>query len=153
MIDCRRLMKGIASRFGEFKSRCVLHNRGYTMGWTGDNGLGLVGLIDSRTDSVELFTFLKFIADQFWAHYEPNKVESAARPFAFIDFDAVIERNRRKFNKKVFELEPAELELMKDDLNHHPAQVINTGQIKLELGKKQGTQVKQKFLQSRLVKL
>ena len=143
-------MKGVAGRFVDFKSRCLLHNRGYTMGWTNDNNLGLIGLIDSRTDNVELFAFLHFIADQFWQHYEPNKVSSAQRPFAFIDFDAVIERNRRKFNKKVFEMTPLMMQKTRDEIENAPAQVVNSSQIKLELGKKQGTEIlHSKFLHSR----
>ena len=143
-------MKGVASRLGEFKSRCVLHNRGYTMGWTSDNDLGLIGLIDSRTDTIELFAFLNFIADQFWQHYEPNKVASAQRPFAFIDFDAVIERNRRKFNKKIFEICPVLMQKTRDEIEAKAAQVVNSSQIKLELGKKQGADtLSSKFLHSR----
>lgn len=120
------------------------------MGWTSDNGLGLLGLVDSRTDQIELFSFLKFIADQFWQNYEPNKIVAAQRPFAFIDFDAVIERNRRKFNKKILELHETSLERTKNELKANPSQIVEVSQIKVELGKRQASQMNtKKFLHSR----
>ena len=61
LVDCRRLMKGISLRFQDYQQRCVIHNRGYTIGWYVDNEIGIVGLIDSRTSHGELFYFLKKI--------------------------------------------------------------------------------------------
>jgi SEC22 vesicle trafficking protein A/C len=143
-------MKGVAGRLTEFKSKCILHNRGYTMAWVTDNGLGLVGLVDSRTESIELFAFLSHIADQFWTHYEPNKIVSAQRPFAFIDFDAIIERCRRKFNKKVFVIEPEMLEKIGGELKNFAPQKVEANQIKIELGKKHGKEIlNNKFMGSR----
>jgi len=59
-------MKGISLRFQDYQQRCVIHNRGYTVGWYVDNEIGIVGLIDSRTSHAELFYFLKKIAELFW---------------------------------------------------------------------------------------
>ena len=59
-------MKGISLRFQDYQQRCVIHNRGYTIGWYVDNEIGIVGLIDSRTSHGELFYFLKKIAELFW---------------------------------------------------------------------------------------
>ena len=67
LVDCRRLMKGISLHFQSYQKRCVIHNRGYTIGWYVDNDIAITGLIDSRTSHTELFYFLKIIADLFWA--------------------------------------------------------------------------------------
>jgi hypothetical protein len=66
LVDCRRLMKGISLHFQSYQKRCVIHNRGYTIGWYVDNDIAITGLIDSRTSHTELFYFLKIIADLFW---------------------------------------------------------------------------------------
>ena len=59
-------MKGISLHFQSYQKRCVIHNRGYTIGWYVDNDIAITGLIDSRTSHTELFYFLKIIADLFW---------------------------------------------------------------------------------------
>ena len=63
---------------------------------------------------------------------------AAQRPFAFIDFDAMIERNRKKFNKKLFEIDPAELSELENEFVRHPPQTVVDKTIRLDIGKKEG---------------
>lgn len=138
LVDCRRLMKGISLRFQDYQQRCVIHNRGYTIGWYVDNEIGIVGLIDSRTSHGELFYFLKKIAELFWSNYDSNKVVAAQRPFAFIDFDAIIERNRKKFNKRLFDIDKTDLSELENEFLRHPPQTVVDKTIRLDIGKKEG---------------
>ena len=84
-----------------------------------------MGLIDSRTVPSDLFYFLKIIGDMFWNAYDANKVTQAQRPFAFIDFDATIEKNRRKSNKKQLDIDENVLKEIEAELARHPAQVVS----------------------------
>ena len=61
----------------------------------------------------------------FWNGYDANKVTQAQRPFAFIDFDATIEKNRRKSNKKQLDIDDNTLKEIESELTRHPAQVVN----------------------------
>lgn len=71
---------------------------------------------------------------------------SAHRPFAFIDFDAVIERNRKKLNKKIFEIVSEDLQSLEDELKSHPPQIVDDKAIRLDIGRKEGqTLFSQKF--------
>jgi len=138
LIDCRRLIKGIATRFPDYQKRCVLHNKGFTIGWQRDGDIVVMGLIDSRTAPVDLFHFLKIVGDMFWNAYDANKVTQAQRPFAFIDFDATIEKNRRKCNKKQLDIDETLVKEIEAELERHPAQVISDKALRVELGRKEG---------------
>ncbi|CAG5091699.1 Oidioi.mRNA.OKI2018_I69.PAR.g13203.t1.cds [Oikopleura dioica] len=150
LIDCKRLTKGVSTRLREFKNTCTAHNRGYNLCWQVDGEIAVVVLIDSRTSQTEAFCFLKLVIDSFSSHYEPNKVIAAQRPFAFIDFDAVVESLRRKFNKAVLQFSNEELKQSESFLSQNKPQIIQPKEIKLEMGKKRGTELLQsKFQQSR----
>jgi len=150
LVDCKRLIKGVSTRFREFKSTCTAHNRGYTLCWQVDSEFAVVLLIDSRTTASEAFCFLKLVIERFSAHYEPNKVIAAQRPFAFIDFDAVVESLRRKFNKAVLTFSGDEIKATDSFLSQNKPQVIQPKEIKLEMGKRRGKELLQsKFQQSR----
>lgn len=151
LVDCRRLMKGISVHFPSYQKRCMIHNRGYTIGWYVDNEIAIIGLIDSRTSHSELFYFLKITADLFWVNFDSNKVLSAQRPFAFIDFDAVIERNRKKLNKKTFEIVSKDLSLIEEELKSQPPQIVDDKAIRLEIGRKEGQNLfSQKFQKTKI---
>ena len=72
------------------------------------------------------------------SNYDSNKVTAAQRPFAFIDFDAIIERNRKKFNKKIFEIDKDALAALENDFLRHPPQTVVDKTIRLDIGKKEG---------------
>ena len=74
----------------------------------------------------------------FWNAYDANKVTQAQRPFAFIDFDATIEKNRRKCNKKQLDIDAALVKEIEAELERHPAQVISDKALRVELGRKEG---------------
>ena len=74
----------------------------------------------------------------FWNAYDANKVTQAQRPFAFIDFDATIEKNRRKSNKKQLEVDKSVLAEIEAELDRHPAQVVSDKALRVELGRKEG---------------
>ena len=79
-------------------------------------------------------------------NFDSNKVMSAHRPFAFIDFDAVIERNRKKLNKKIFEIVSEDLQTLEDELKAHPPQIVDDKAIRLDIGRKEGQNLfSQKF--------
>ena len=79
-------------------------------------------------------------------NFDSNKVMSAHRPFAFIDFDAVIERNRKKLNKKIFEIVSEDLQTLDDELKAHPPQIVDDKAIRLDIGRKEGQNLfSQKF--------
>ena len=61
----------------------------------------------------------------FWNGYDANKVTQAQRPFAFIDFDATIEKNRRKSNKKQLDIDDNTHKEIESELTRHPAQVVS----------------------------
>ena len=78
------------------------------------------------------------MGDEFWAAFDANKVTQAQRPFAFIDFDATIERARRKANKKQLEMSAECLADIEAELGRHPAQVVSDKALRVELGRKEG---------------
>jgi len=87
---------------------------------------------------VNFFYFLKKIAELFWSNYDSNKVVAAQRPFAFIDFDAIIERNRKKFNKRLFDIDKTDLSELENEFLRHPPQTVVDKTIRLDIGKKEG---------------
>ena len=84
---------------------------------------------------------------QIYAQFPGNII---FRPFAFIDFDAVVESLRRKFNKAVLTFSGDEIKATDSFLSQNKPQVIQPKEIKLEMGKRRGKELLQsKFQQSR----
>ena len=94
-----------------------------------------------------IFSILKYFfrVDLFISvirsQYEANKIEAAQRPFAFIDFDSIVERNRKAFNKQKLTINEDEINKIENELKVKKPQNISVQEIKLEMGKKRGAEL------------
>ncbi|CAG0922928.1 unnamed protein product [Notodromas monacha] len=117
-------MKLLARKLRQFDDRCLLQVGKHSVCSVTSLDVGYLALCEASYSDVLVFGFLEEMLKQFIKLYDVPVVDRATRPFAFIEFDKVIQSLRQKYNSKVGVVQRLNFGALSEELRLRPPSVI-----------------------------
>ncbi|XP_039890722.1 vesicle-trafficking protein SEC22a isoform X2 [Simochromis diagramma] len=96
--ETKRLLKGLSKKLGQFPDRCTLRTGPYNINFTSSLGVGYLMVCTASYPNVLAFCFLDELQKEFIVTYDTKRIESAMRPYSFIEFDTFIQKTKQRYN-------------------------------------------------------
>ncbi|CAI5655314.1 unnamed protein product [Oreochromis niloticus] len=96
--ETKRLLKGLSKKLGQFPDRCTLRTGPYNVNFTSSLGVGYLMVCTASYPNVLAFCFLDELQKEFIVTYDTKRINSAMRPYSFIEFDTFIQKTKQRYN-------------------------------------------------------
>lgn len=96
--EAKKHLKWISKKLVQFRDRCSLKCGPYNVNFITSLGLGYLMVCTANYPNVLSFCFLDELQSEFIVTYDPKRVNSAVRPYSFIEFDTFIQKTKQRFN-------------------------------------------------------
>ncbi|XP_051567096.1 vesicle-trafficking protein SEC22a isoform X2 [Myxocyprinus asiaticus] len=96
--ETKKHLKGLSKKLSQFPDRCSLRSGLYNINFTSSLGVGYLMVCTENYPSVLAFSFLDELQREFIVTYDTKRINSALRPFSFIEFDNFIRKTKQRYN-------------------------------------------------------
>ncbi|KAF3694576.1 Vesicle-trafficking protein SEC22a [Channa argus] len=107
--ETKRHLKGLSKKLSQFPDRCTLKTGLYNVNFTSSLGVGYMMVCTANYPSVLAFCFLDELQREFIVTYDSKRINSAVRPYSFIEFapcycanclpsDTFIQKTKQRYN-------------------------------------------------------
>uniref|UniRef100_A0A023FAD2 Putative sec22 vesicle trafficking protein-like 2 n=1 Tax=Triatoma infestans TaxID=30076 RepID=A0A023FAD2_TRIIF len=97
--DNKKYVKLVGTKAAQVPERCVLQLKDYTIYMITSLGVSYLVMTEFHYPAALAFSFLNDLMREFIQLYDSNKVNTARRPYQFIEFDSYIHKTRQAYNK------------------------------------------------------
>uniref|UniRef100_A0A8B9SGY6 SEC22 homolog C, vesicle trafficking protein n=1 Tax=Anas platyrhynchos TaxID=8839 RepID=A0A8B9SGY6_ANAPL len=118
-LECRKRLKALSSILARYPSRGTAKGRDLSIHFLSSGDIACMAICSSNYSTIMAFCFLEELQWEFAASYDTTSISLASRPYAFLEFDNVIQKvkwhfnctsgSRAKVNWEKLKLEDAEL--------------------------------------------
>ncbi|XP_005348183.1 vesicle-trafficking protein SEC22c isoform X1 [Microtus ochrogaster] len=117
-LECRRQLKALAQRLAQYPGRGSAESHNFHIYFSSSGDVACLAICSRQCPAAMAFCFLETLWWDFIASYDATCIGLASRPYAFLEFDSVIQKTKWHFNhmsssqmKSGFEKIQEELEL------------------------------------------
>ncbi|CAJ1079127.1 vesicle-trafficking protein SEC22a [Xyrichtys novacula] len=96
--ETKKSLKSLSKKLGQFPDRCTLKTGPYNVNFASARGVGYMMVCTANYPNVLAFCFLEELQKEFIVTYDSKRINSAVRPFSFIEFDTFIQKTKQRFN-------------------------------------------------------
>ncbi|RXN31364.1 vesicle-trafficking SEC22a [Labeo rohita] len=96
--ETKKHLKGLSKKLSQFPDRCSLRSGLYNINFTSSLGVGYLMVCTENYPNVLAFSFLDELQREFIVTYDTKRINSALRPFSFIEFDNFIRKTKQRYN-------------------------------------------------------
>ncbi|XP_023682723.1 vesicle-trafficking protein SEC22a [Paramormyrops kingsleyae] len=96
--ETKRHLKSLSKKLSQFPDRCTLKTGQHTVNFTSSLGVGYLMVCSESYPSVLAFCFLDELQREFIVTYDTKRINSAVRPYSFIEFDNFIQKTKQRYN-------------------------------------------------------
>ncbi|KAK6309952.1 hypothetical protein J4Q44_G00198330 [Coregonus suidteri] len=96
--ETKKHVKALSKKLGQFPDRCALKTGQYNINFTSSLGLGYLMVCTENYPNVLAFCFLDELQREFIITYDNKRVNSAVRPYSFIEFDNFLQKTKQRYN-------------------------------------------------------
>ncbi|CAB1328654.1 unnamed protein product, partial [Coregonus sp. 'balchen'] len=93
--ETKKHVKALSKKLGQFPDRCALKTGQYNIN---SLGLGYLMVCTENYPNVLAFCFLDELQREFIITYDNKRVNSAVRPYSFIEFDNFLQKTKQRYN-------------------------------------------------------
>uniref|UniRef100_A0A069DSH3 Putative sec22 vesicle trafficking protein-like 2 n=1 Tax=Panstrongylus megistus TaxID=65343 RepID=A0A069DSH3_9HEMI len=97
--DNKKYVKLVGTKAAQVPEKCVLQLKDYTIYMITCVGVSYLVMTEFHYPAALAFSFLNDLMREFIQLYDSNKVNTARRPYQFIEFDSYIHKTRQAYNK------------------------------------------------------
>ncbi|XP_077159122.1 vesicle-trafficking protein SEC22c isoform X1 [Paroedura picta] len=97
-LECRKRLKALSSVLTRYPERGTAKERDLSIHFHSCGEVACMGICASRFPAVMAFCFLEELQWEFATAYDTTSVGLASRPYAFLEFDNVIQKVKSRFN-------------------------------------------------------
>nr|XP_056713781.1 vesicle-trafficking protein SEC22c [Euleptes europaea] len=126
-LECRKRLKALSSVLLRYPDRGTVKERDLSIHFNSSGEIACMGICASSYPAVMAFCFLEELQWEFAGAYDAASVGLASRPYAFLEFDNIIQKVKSRFNYTNCASMKLNLEKIQEDLRLHPP-----AQVKLE---------------------
>ncbi|XP_048835176.1 vesicle-trafficking protein SEC22a [Brienomyrus brachyistius] len=96
--ETKKHLKSLSKKLSQFPDRCTLKTGQHTVNFTSSLGVGYLMVCSESYPSVLAFCFLDELQREFIVTYDTKRINSAVRPYSFIEFDNFIQKTKQRYN-------------------------------------------------------
>lgn len=96
--ETKKHLKGLSKKLGQFPDRCTVKIGQYNVNFTSSLGVGYLMVCTESYPNVLAFCFLDELQKEFIVTYDAKRINSAVRPYSFIEFDTFIQKTKQRYN-------------------------------------------------------
>ncbi|XP_054847664.1 vesicle-trafficking protein SEC22c [Eublepharis macularius] len=126
-LECRKKLKALSSMLMRYPDRGTAKERDLSIHFHSSGEIACMGICASSYPAVMAFCFLDELQWEFATSYDATSVGLASRPYAFLEFDNVIQKVKSRFNYANCAPMKLNLEKIQEELRVRPP-----AQVKLE---------------------
>uniref|UniRef100_A0A8C0UJ27 SEC22 homolog C, vesicle trafficking protein n=1 Tax=Cyanistes caeruleus TaxID=156563 RepID=A0A8C0UJ27_CYACU len=97
-LECRKRLKALSSILARYPSRGTAKGRNLSIHFLSSGDIACMAICSSSYSTIMAFCFLEELRWEFAASYNTRSINSASRPYAFIEFDNIIQKVKQHFN-------------------------------------------------------
>ncbi|XP_061210737.1 vesicle-trafficking protein SEC22c isoform X2 [Neopsephotus bourkii] len=97
-LECRKRLKALSSILAQYPSRGTVKGRDLSIHFLSSGDIACMAICSSTYSTVMAFCFLEELQWEFAASYDITSIGLASRPYAFIEFDNIIQKVKCRFN-------------------------------------------------------
>ncbi|CAH6777571.1 vesicle-trafficking protein SEC22c [Phodopus roborovskii] len=97
-LECRRQLKALAPRLAQYPGRGSAESRDFNIYFSSLGDVACVAICSRLCPAAMVFCFLETLWWDFTASYDTTCIGLASRPYAFLEFDSVIQKTKWRFN-------------------------------------------------------
>ncbi|KAM6986307.1 vesicle-trafficking protein SEC22a isoform 1-T2 [Aplochiton taeniatus] len=98
LLETKKHLKGLSKKLSQFPDRCTLKTGQYNVNFTSSLGVGYLMVCTESYPNVLAFCFLDELQREFLVTYDTKRINSAVRPYSFIEFDNFIQKTKQRYN-------------------------------------------------------
>ncbi|XP_032037670.1 vesicle-trafficking protein SEC22c [Aythya fuligula] len=97
-LECRKRLKALSSILARYPSRGTAKGRDLSIHFLSSGDIACMAICSSNYSTIMAFCFLEELQWEFAASYDTTSISLASRPYAFLEFDNVIQKVKWHFN-------------------------------------------------------
>ncbi|XP_068031924.1 vesicle-trafficking protein SEC22c [Anomalospiza imberbis] len=119
-LECRKRLKALSSILARYPSRGTAKGRNLSIHFLSSGDIACMAICSSSYSTIMAFCFLEELRWEFAASYNTRSINSASRPYAFIEFDNTIQKVKHHFNSSRGSRAKASWERVEEELKLQP---------------------------------
>ncbi|KAM8933663.1 vesicle-trafficking protein SEC22a isoform 2-T2 [Pelodytes ibericus] len=96
--ETKKYLKAISKKLEQLPDRCTLRRGPHNVNFISSLGVSYMMLCSDNYPNVLAFCFLDELQKEFITTYEMTHINTAVRPYSFIEFDNFIQKTKQRFN-------------------------------------------------------
>ncbi|XP_004708724.1 vesicle-trafficking protein SEC22c [Echinops telfairi] len=119
-LQCKRRLKALAVRLAQYPGRGSAEGRDLSVHFSSSGDVACMAICSRQCPPAMAFCFLETLWWEFTASYDTTCIGLASRPYAFLEFDSVIQKVKWHFNHvKSSQLESS-FQKLREELEFQP---------------------------------
>ncbi|XP_066100581.1 vesicle-trafficking protein SEC22c [Saccopteryx bilineata] len=123
-LEFRRRLKTLALRLAQYPGRGSAPGRDFSIHFSSSGDVACMAICSHRCPAAMAFCFLETLWWEFAASYDTTAIGLASRPYAFLEFDSIIQKVKWHFNYASPAQMQSSLEKIQEELERQPAAVL-----------------------------
>uniref|UniRef100_A0A6G1RML1 SEC22 homolog C, vesicle trafficking protein n=1 Tax=Hypotaenidia okinawae TaxID=2861861 RepID=A0A6G1RML1_9GRUI len=119
-LECRKRLKALSSILAQYPSRGTAKGRDLSIHFLSSGDIACMAICSSNFSTIMAFCFLEELQWEFAASYDTTSIGLASRPYAFLEFDNVIQKVKCHFNGAGGSQTKANWEKVEEELKFQP---------------------------------
>ncbi|KAM8810703.1 vesicle-trafficking protein SEC22c [Eudromia elegans] len=119
-LECRKRLKALSSVLARYPSRGTVRGRDLSIHFHSSGDIACMAICSSNYSTIMAFCFLEDLQWEFAASYDTTSINLASRPYAFLEFDNVIQKVKCHFNRASGSQMKANWEKIQEELKFQP---------------------------------
>ncbi|RMC04671.1 hypothetical protein DUI87_17840 [Hirundo rustica rustica] len=119
-LECRKRLKALSSILARYPSRGTAKGRNLSIHFLSSGDIACMAICSSSYSTIMAFCFLEELRWEFAASYNTRSINSASRPYAFIEFDNTIQKVKQHFSSARGSRAKAGWERVEEELRLQP---------------------------------
>ncbi|XP_054048506.1 vesicle-trafficking protein SEC22c [Rissa tridactyla] len=119
-LECRKRLKALSSILAQYPSRGTAKGRDLSIHFLSSGDIACMAICSSNYSTIMAFCFLEELQWEFAASYDTTSISLASRPYAFLEFDNIIQKVKCRFNSVSRSQMKANWEKVKEELKFRP---------------------------------
>ncbi|KAL1782351.1 vesicle-trafficking protein SEC22c [Sigmodon hispidus] len=124
-LECRRQLKTLAQRLAQYPGRGSAESRDFHIYFSSSGDVACMAICSHQCPAAMAFCFLETLWWDFVASYDTMCIGLASRPYAFLEFDSVIQKTKWHFNHMRSSQMKSGLEKIQEELDFQPPAVLS----------------------------
>ncbi|XP_060681180.1 vesicle-trafficking protein SEC22c isoform X1 [Hemiscyllium ocellatum] len=96
--ECKKQLKVVSKMLGQFPGRGTVKNNQLHIHFTSSQGIAYMTICCSYYPTTMAFCFLEELGMEFISSFEIAKIHMVSRPYAFLEFDSIIQKIKWHYN-------------------------------------------------------